>query len=737
MNIKYYFQVYSQIVVCGLSLATLLPMSVQAQTASWINQLRTSGQDYSTGVATDSSGNVYFTGSTNGSIGEVNQGRDDAWIVKYDTAGVLVWKKQLGTSGYDTSTGVATDSKGNVYISGRTSISPEEANRELLGSWVAKYDTAGVLLWKKQLGTSSHEVSKGVATDVKDNVYVVYGYSTEWVAKYNNAGALVWKTQLNISGSDVHSSSLATDSKGNVYISGVAVNYPEESNQGPDVDWWLAKYNNVGALVWKKQLSSSIDDKSSGVATDNKGNIYISGETSGSLGGANQGLSDAWVIKCNSAGTLVWRRQLGDKDFNTSTGVATDSRGNVYISGSTTPYSSDSKSNVTSNAWVAKYYSSDVLLWEEQLGTSSNDKSNGVATDNQNNIYISGSTDGALGGANRGEGDAWVAKYSSNRALVWKKQLGTSGNDQSNGVATDNQGNVYIFGETNGALGGTNRGSWDAWIAKYKSTGVLAWKKQLGTSSSDTFRSVAANNKGDVYILGKTSVALGEANRLLWDAWIAKYNSTGALVWKKQLGTYSSDASMSIATDSNGDIYTVVDIQKSSGSTSIGALLSNNIWMFKYNSSGILLGKKQLDNSNFGGSESVVIDSKGNVYISYTEWIAKYNSTGVLVWKKQLSNSSNDSSAGIATDSKGNIYISGYTSSEYGASMADGISNTWVVKYNSAGALVWTEQLGTYGKYESTSIVADNHGSVYISGYMIGANQGLLDAWVAKYSQLN
>lgn len=69
--------------------------------------------------------------------------------------------------------------------------------------------------------------------------------------------------------------------------------------------------------------------------------------------------------------------------------------------------------------------------------------------------------------------------------------------------------------------------------------------------------------------------------------------------------------------------------------------------------------------------------------------------------------------------------------------MVNGISNTWVAKYNSVGALVWTEQLGIYGNYASTGIATDNNGSVYISGYLIGANQGQLDAWVARYSQLN
>ena len=105
--------------------------------------------------------------------------------------------------------------------------------------------------------------------------------------------------------------------------------------------------------------------------------------------------------------------------------------------------------------------------WIKQLGSSGDDFSQGVATDSSGNVYISGSTRGALAGTNKGEYDAFVAKYNSSGKLLWKKQLGTSGYDSSSGVATDSNGNVYISGDTYGALAGTNKGSYDAWVAKY------------------------------------------------------------------------------------------------------------------------------------------------------------------------------------------------------------------------------------------------------------------------------
>lgn len=140
MNIKHCFQFYSRMVICGLSLAILLPVPVQAQTVSWTRQLGTSSSDQSFSVATNSIGNVYISGLTQGSLGGANQGGVDAWVAKYSSNGALVWKKQLGTSNNDESFGVATDSNSNVYISGRTGGSLGGAFQGgFYDAWVAKY----------------------------------------------------------------------------------------------------------------------------------------------------------------------------------------------------------------------------------------------------------------------------------------------------------------------------------------------------------------------------------------------------------------------------------------------------------------------------------------------------------------------------------------------------------------------------------------------------------------------
>lgn len=158
--------------------------------------------------------------------------------------------------------------------------------------------------------------------------------------------------------------------------------------------------------------------------------------------------------------------------------------------------------------------------WVRQLGTSDYDESHSVATDGDGNVYITGWTEGSPAGPNQGINDAWLAKYSTAGDLLWTRQLGTDSFDYSHGVATDRAGNVYITGGTEGSLGGTNQRGPDAYVAKYSTAGALRWVRQIGTSSADVSEGVATDGDGSIYISGTTAGSLGGANQGLNNAWL-------------------------------------------------------------------------------------------------------------------------------------------------------------------------------------------------------------------------
>ena len=90
-----------------------------------------------------------------------------------------------------------------------------------------------------------------------------------------------------------------------------------------------------------------------------------------------------------------------------------------------------------------------------------------------------------------------------NRGLLWKRQF--AGNDGADGLATDEEGNVFITGFTDGSLFGPNQGDHDAWVKKYSPAGAVLWKRQLGTPGFDAGWLSQPTSKGGVYIAGATS----------------------------------------------------------------------------------------------------------------------------------------------------------------------------------------------------------------------------------------
>ena len=162
-----------------------------------------------------------------------------------------------------------------------------------------------------------------------------------------------------------------------------------------------------------------------------------------------------------------------------------------------------------------------------QLAT--NDYANGVATDSSGNVYVTGGTKGGLdGNTSAGNTDLFVVKYNSSGTKQWTKQLGSSGLDSANGITIDSSGNVYVTGVTFGGLDwNTSAGANDLFVVKYNSSGTKEWTEQLGSASSDFANGVATDSSGNVYVAGVTYGGLDGNSKGNVDLFVVKYNSSG------------------------------------------------------------------------------------------------------------------------------------------------------------------------------------------------------------------
>jgi uncharacterized delta-60 repeat protein len=340
------------------------------------------------------------------------------------------------------------------------------------------------------------------------------------------------------------------------------------------------------------------------------------------------------------------------------------------------------------------------------------------------------------------------------------KQMGVAGAVTIGySVATDASGNVYVAGYTNGGLGGNSvTRTFDFFVTKYNSNGILQYTKQMGVPGAGTTgHSVATDASGNVYVAGDTEGGLG-GNTLTGtlDFFVTKYNSSGVLQYTKQMGAAGANASgSSVATDANGNVYVAGYTDGGlGGNTLIGV---RDFFVTKYNSSGVLQYTKQMGAAGADTSgSSVATDASGNVYVAgYTDgglggnaltgtrdfFVTKYNSSGALQYTKQMGAAgANTFGISVATDASGNVYVAGATEGGLGGNTLTGTADFFVTKYNNSGVLQYTKQMGAAGADTSGySVATDASGNVYVAGFTdggLGGNTltGTTDFFVAKYN---
>jgi hypothetical protein len=414
--------------------------------------------------------------------------------------------------------------------------------------------------------------------------------------------------------------------------------------------------NETPSIAWQKQLGTPEYDHANAVATDSTGNVYTTGRTTGNLAGTNAGLGDAFVNKFDDNGNLLWQRQLGTSGYDEANGMSVDDAGNVYLTGWTDGAFDGNTSD--RDPWIAKYDTNGNLAWKKQLGSEAYDISNGaISVAGNGSIYITGRTYGNLGGSNQGDMDAWVAKYDSDGNQEWLQQLGTAAWDEAESIAIDADGNVYLTGQTQGKLGASHAGESDAWVAKYNPDGNQEWMQQLGTDDRDLGFSVAVNNQGDVYVSGQSYGWLGDnymgnpddwrGDRDTWrdtihgdrsglggtyygngDAWVAQFDSvTGQLRWKRLLGTEAADSSTGVTVDKFGNVYLTGTTRGElvSGTAPAGG---DDVFVAKYDEAGALQWKQQFGSAGEDVANGIAFNGSGLFFTGYTSMDLAHESQG-------------------------------------------------------------------------------------------------------------
>jgi hypothetical protein len=398
----------------------------------------------------------------------------------------------------------------------------------------------------------------------------------------------------------------------------------------------LASVATAQNQVWIRQFGTNSDDYMYAAAPDGWGGVYVSGSTRGSLGGPSAGGADAWLARYDSAGNQSWIRQFGTNTPDVAAWVAPDGAGGLYVSGGTSG-SLGGPSTGTYDAWLARYDGAGNQSWIRQFGTSSAEYADASVSDGSGGVFVSGSTGGDLGGPHAGHYDAWLARYDGAGNRIWIRQLGTSGLDEAHATASDGLGGVYVSGGTEGGLGGPYAGSGDAWLARYDGAGQQIWIRQFGTIEGDIASAAAPDGSGGVYVSGRTSDSLGGPSAGYSDGWIARYDGAGHQIWIRQFGTSNWDEVQAAAPDGSGGVFVSGLTLGSLGGPYAG---SGGAWLARYDGAGQQIWIRQFGTIEGDNASAAAPDGAGGVYVSgstfgnfggpnagYSDvWLARYDS---------------------------------------------------------------------------------------------------------------
>jgi len=429
-----------------------------------------------TSNAVDSSGNVYLAGWTSATnfptatpYQAANAGGVDAFVAKLNSAGTaFFYATYIGGRGDDQANGIAVDSSGEAYVTGSTAslnfplVSP--IRTLLVGSkaaFVLKLNNQGSgLIFSTYLAGTAYDVGTAIALDSSSNAWVAgdtesanfpmvnalqstFGGSTDiFVSEFSPSGALTFSTFWGGSGAE-HAGGIALDTAGNIYVAGgtYSTNFPVvaafQSSNGGNQDAFVVKINSsANGVIYSTYLGgngSVTTEQANHIAVDYSGNAYITGVTNsanfpvttGAFQATYNGDQDAFVTKINPSGSaLVYSTYLGGTSFDWGSGIALDQADNAYVTGYTSSFNFPTTGLIQPNldagydAFVSMLNSTGgVLAFSTYFGGSGIDQANTIAVDSSGNMYIGGQTNSVdlplhtpYQATNKGGAIGWAAR---------------------------------------------------------------------------------------------------------------------------------------------------------------------------------------------------------------------------------------------------------------------------------------------------------------------------------------
>ncbi|MDF2436170.1 MAG: hypothetical protein K0Q95_546 [Bacteroidota bacterium] len=355
--------------------------------------------------------------------------------------------------------------------------------------------------------------------------------------------------------------------------------------------------------------------------------------------------------------------------------------------------------------------------------------------------------------------------------LSWAKRMGDTAEDEGADVTIDAVGNVYTtgcfrgivdFDPGPGVYNLKSSGDHDIFITKFDASGNLIWARKMGGLAGDGGQSITVDDTGNVYTAGVFSgtgdfdpgPGMYYLTASAYDIFICKLDSSGNLIWAKNMGGPNSQTPYTVQLDSAGNIYTSgffsgsADFDPGPAVYSFTSNGSGDIFISKLTNAGDFVWAKHLGSKDWDYGGRIALDQRSNLYIigSFRDtmdldpgisvfnaishgqsdiFISKLDSSGNLVWAKTFGSYNDDVLGSIIADNSGNVYCTGSFGAatdfdpgtgNYTLSPMSWDEDIFISKLDSSGTFVWAKSFGGMAGDNGNDIALDSSGNVYTVG---------------------
>ncbi len=666
----------------------------------------------------------------------------NTYTISHQEKLVIEWEQSYGGTLEDQPFCIIESSDGNFVTAGR-SISQNGDVSNPKGDydfWITKLSPTGALLWEKSYGGTAQD-NAFVIRETTDKGFIVTGSTISddgdvtghqgqfdyWVLRLDVNGNLLWEKTLGGSSTDQASDVVETPDGGFVVVGQSISNNGDVSNQIGLYDYWVVKLDANGIVVWDKSYGGTQSDDARSIQLTNDNGFIVAGVSSSSDGQITNpnGGEDAWVIRLDSAGNLLWEKSLGGSGEEYAEHVIQSDDGGFVLFCTTNSTDGDISTSLGGfDYWVVKLDGIGTLLGEQSFGGSDQEYITSGFQKSDKEFIVTGYSNSSNGDVSNPKGfsDYWVLNLDNGGNLIWEMSLGGSKNDVAYGSCQTNDGAIMIAGRSNSDDQDVsqNFGDFDNWIVK------LGLNLPMMPQAT-TFNQGTGIGNGEVEMITETGTPTYTLN---WENLSGNPPIFGTL--------NSGDGTDTITGLSNGDYnITVTDANGCIGTTYFNVcdleVSLNTVLTTCYEDNGSITATTSGGTGSYtylwsNGATGAVISNlaAGSYSLTVTSGLGctkvvntvlSFQGIPVIEWQSVIGGSNADLGNQVQPTSDGGYVFTGYTESNDGdIPIQKGFRDLVIGKVDQMGSLLWLQTYG--GTIEDIGHIlrVSSNDEIYIAG---------------------